>query len=135
MQLQRPNNKDHIALVYQIFTQQDYNDEAYKEIIKHLNNNAFNLKYTYAIYTDQCMVKENIFLPIFHTYYLNSAPKKVILRQDGCFDLPLVYPYHEYYIYRSLSDVENVVQQLEKASPKTKITIIDSLKDICNELQ
>jgi hypothetical protein len=135
MQFQRPNPKKHIALAFSVFTSENYKDVAYQEILNEINNNNFNMSYTYAIYSDQCMVKENIFLPIFHSYYLNSDPKLVILRSKECYDLPIVYNYHEYFIYNESPESSIIVDQMKSTIPNVKISLINSLKDICNELQ
>lgn len=130
MQLHRPNLKQHIALAYSSFTNDTYQDTAYQEILEKIDDNNFNMTYTYAIYTDHFMVKENIFLPIFHTYYLNSSPKLVILRNKECYDLPIVYPYHKYYIYDSYDTSQDDCEKIKQLAKTDHVYVINSLKDI-----
>jgi len=130
MRVQRPHDKKHIALAFSSFTNDQYKDIAYKELIDNISDNSFNLQYTYGIYTDHFMVKENIFLPIFHIYYLNSSKKSVILRQEECYDLPIIYPHHDYYIYNESNNHEQICDNLKQISGISNIYIINSIKDI-----
>lgn len=129
-QLQRPNNRKHIALVYNSFNNDTIKDEALQEILSMIGDNSFNLNCTYGIYTDQSFVKENLFIPIFHTYYLNSDLKYVILRSKDEYDIPYVYKHHEYYLYGPKDKTEEDLKELQSRHPGVSFKQIESIKEI-----
>lgn len=130
-QFQRPNNRNHIALAYGIFNNDSINNEPLQEILSLLKNNAFNLSFTYGIYTDQNFVKENLFMPIFHTYYLNSDSKYVVLTSELTYDLPYVYTHHKYLLYGDKTKTLKDFEQLKTLySTNIEIQQIESFKEI-----
>lgn len=119
---------NHLAFVCGVFDQTKYESEPIKELISLIFDNDFKKSYNYAIYTDDYIVKQNIFAPRFHTYYLNSDAKDVILLDDKLIDIPSIYGHHRYYIYNNPELYEKYTQ----ANPDIVFTQIKSLKDINN---
>lgn len=128
--LTRPNSKTHIALLYKSFTKENYEHSSFKEILDLIEDNAFNLNYNYSIYADYHEVQEHIFLPIFHTYYLNSEKKNVIILSNKMYDIPELYPYHNYYLYGDKETTKEDYELLTKAHPNIKFTQINSIKEM-----
>ena len=79
-------------------------------------------QYTYACYTESSYLKENIYIPVFHTIYLSSKFHHVVLEDINDAWLISAFPNNNYYI---LSD---------KASglDLNKIKIINHLNQIGN---
>jgi len=132
-QFQRPNNRNHIALAYDTFEPLCLEHEAIKEILSLIKDDNFNMNFTYAIYTDQSFVKENLFLPIFHTYYLNSDKKSVLLLSPETYDMPSIYPHHSYFIYGDKEKTQKDFNELQNAYPKIELKQISSLKELYSQ--
>jgi hypothetical protein len=126
----RPNIKNHIAIVYSgTIDSKTLEDVCIREILELCGVYDFAMNFTYAIYADHNLIADNMFMPIFHTYYLNSDPKIVVLRDTKAVDLLELYPYHEYYIYKN-DDAEKDLSVLKEQFPNHKIKIIDTIKDL-----
>ncbi len=129
-QLQRPNDRKHIAVVYSSFNNDSIQDDAMKELLSLSTDNSFNLSFTYAVYTDQSFIKENLFIPIFHTYYLNSDSKYVILRSKDEYDLPYVYKHHKYCLYGPKDATISDYEELQKKYSGVSFQQIESIKEL-----
>jgi hypothetical protein len=126
----RPNIKNHIAILYSgTIDSTTLADVCVQELLGLCGSYDFAMNFTYAIYADNNIIADNIFIPIFHTYYLNSDPKMVILRDTKAIDILELYPYHEYYIYNN-PEAEQELSILQKQFPNHKIRIIESIKDL-----
>lgn len=126
----RPNIKNHIAIVYtEAIDSKILEDVCVREILELCGVYDFAMNFTYAIYTDNNLISDNMFIPIFHTYYLNSDPKMVVLRDAKAVDILELYPYHEYYILRN-DNAERDLSFLKEQFPKHKIKIIEAIKDL-----
>lgn len=131
LQTKRPNIKNHIAIYYaNPLDLKITEDNVIKEIIELCGTFDFAMNFTYAIYTDHSMINENIFIPIFHTFYLNSEPKIVILRDKLPIDILELYPYHNFYIYNDSITTEKDFNLLKDKFPELKIKLISSLRDL-----
>ena len=118
-----------IGIACSIFDHTKYETDCFKELLNTmLEDDKFKLRFSYAIYSDQFHIPNNIFVPRFHIYFLNSDTKHVILLDEGMLDLPNVYNHHKYYIY---NDKELFSKFEEKYDNVQHIT---SITDITKEL-
>lgn len=109
-----------ISLYYSILTENIYNNQTFLELISLIDMNPN--KYIYSFYTETCLIKENIYVPIFHTIYLSCKHHNVIVNSEEDFWLPEVFPNNTYYL---LTDKYDSFQKLEK-----NIISIKSLSEI-----
>lgn len=68
-----------IALYYRTVDESVFADSRFSELINHLCQDKNFLDYSYALYCDSYLLRTNIFIPVFHTMYLSSGNKNVIL--------------------------------------------------------
>ena len=117
---------NHLAVACTRFDQSVYDGECFKELMQLAMTTDFQKNFNYAIYCDDVQVKANVFIPQFHTYFLVSDTKDVILLDKGLIDIPEVYNHHRYYIY-------NNEELFEECKAKGyNVTNIKSIKDIFN---
>lgn len=72
-----------------------------------LINNAIQstgTKYNFAIYTDVSVLPSNIFVPVFHTFYLGSHRHNVIISDQKDLWLTNIFTNNKYYIIPSDND-------------------------------
>jgi len=117
---------EHLAVACSIFSHETYELECLKEIVSLSLDNDFANKFTHAIYCDEMQIRENIFMPRFHTYYLNSDAKHVIILDEQMIDLPETYTHHKYYVYAN----DELFKKLSKSCKNIKN--IQSIKEIIN---
>ena len=98
------------------------------------NTDEFNGLFNYAIYSDSSSVKENILIPMFHTYYLGSDVKEVIILQEQMYSIIEVYQYHKYYLYGKKTELEDSINKIKDVLPSASVTVIESIKEIYNEI-
>lgn len=114
-----------IALYYKIVDEKIYKDNRFKSLME-LVNNETNINY--ALYTDNFLLKNNLFIPNFHTIYLAVGNHKVII--DKIEDLWLVdtFKNNEYYFLLQESAVPEI--------KNTEIIKINKIKEaIDNDIQ
>lgn len=118
-----------LGIACSAFTSETYNSDCFKELLEIMltDSDQFKKTYSYAIYSDMFQVPHNLFVPRFHTYYLNSDKKHVILLDEGMIDLPLVYNHHEYYIYDNKELFDKFEEKYDNVSH------ISSIKEITKE--
>lgn len=119
---------NNLALTCSVFDAEMYQSKCFQELLELMKSDEFLFDYNYAIYTDSYIVAENAFTPYFHTYYLNSDKKDVILLDEKMIDLPEVYDHHNFYIY----DNEELLKIYKEKYPNLEIKNIKSLKEIDN---
>jgi len=133
LKTKRPNIKTHIAIYYgDTLDSGIANDPCIKELLELCGSFDFAMNFTYAIYADHHMISNNMMIPIFHSYYLNSDPKVVILRDPAAIDVFELYPYHTYYLYVDKTN-EKEAEKYEKLKNKLdqyQIKLIDSIREI-----
>jgi hypothetical protein len=132
IQTKRPNTRNHIAIYYPVdVDSKTIEDIAIKEILELCGTLEFSMNFTYAIYTDNSLISENIFVPIFHTYYLNSEPKIVVIRDSLrlALDILELYPYHDFCLYKDENSESNF-KFLQDRFPNHKLRLISSLKEL-----
>jgi len=133
-QLIRPNIKtNNIALLYSEFNKTNYEDSAFKEIIDLLNDKIISLDFNYAIYCDTHFVKEHIFLPIFHTYYLNCDKKHVVILSPEMYEIIELYPFHSYYLYGDKEKTKEDYETLKETYKNVSIKQITNIKEILDD--
>lgn len=130
----RPNIKDHIAIYCGASIEPTTLEHVcIKELLELAGSFDFAMRFTYAIYANHSMVKDNMMIPIFHSYYLNSDPKMVILIDHNPIDILELYPYHNFYVYedpeRYYEDTERY-NLLKTQFPNHSIKLIHSIKEI-----
>lgn len=132
LQTKRPNIKNHIGIYYpNSIDSSTVQDICIKEVLELCGSFDFAMNFTYAIYADNSLISENIFFPIFHTFYLNSDPKMIILRDKMPIDILELYPYHNFYIYNDGKVTnEDDFNILKDKFPTHKLKLISSLKDL-----
>lgn len=130
LQTKRPNINNHIAIYFpKNIDNSILEDIAIKEIIDLAGDHSFAMNFSYAIYADHNMIQENLFIPIYNPYYLNTDPSMVILRDDQAYDILELYPYHKYYLY-SHENIQSIFDDLKNKFPNHHIELITSIKDI-----
>lgn len=132
LQTKRPNIKNHIAIYYSTTIDSSIiEDLCIKELLELCGSLDFSMKFTYAIYADNSLISENIFIPIFHTYYLNSEPKIVVIRDSLQLSLDILelYPYHDFCLYKDENSESNF-KFLQDRFPNHKLRLISSLKEL-----
>lgn len=132
LSVKRPNLKNHIAIYYGDFIASEdlKKDSCITEIIGLCGSFDFAMNFTYAIYADSHGIQDNMIMPIFHTYYLNSDPKIVILRNTNSTDILSIYPHHKYYLYNDNTNTDDIYKKIKEQFPSYDLTIINSIKDI-----
>lgn len=132
LQTKRPNIKNHIAIYYDTHINEKIlkEDVCVNELMLLNNDYKFAINFTYAIYTDMHSMKDNMFIPIFHSFYLNSDPKIVILRGSNVDDILELYPYHQFVIYKTNDTDTGRYTELSDRFPDHDIKLINSLKDL-----
>lgn len=87
-----------IALYYHQINETIFQDNRFTELMNFLLSDSNFMKYSYAFYTDNYMIKNNIFIPSFHTMYLSSGNKSVFI--DKYEDLWLIdaFKNNEYFM-------------------------------------
>lgn len=98
MQLQNfTNNKNiDISLFFNILNDNIYKDNRFIELMSLVKNDPY--KYTYACYTESSYLKDNIYIPVFHTLYLANKLHHVILENANDDWLIDAFPNNKYYI-------------------------------------
>jgi hypothetical protein len=132
LQTKRPNIKNHIGIYYpSSIDSTTIQDICIKEILELCGTFDFSMNFTYAIYADNSLIADNIFIPIFHTFYLNSDPKIIVLRDKMPIDILELYPYHDFCIYNDEKiTTKEDFDLLKNKFPKHKLRLISSLKDL-----
>jgi len=114
-------NNQHIdiSLFFNILNNNIYKDNRFIQLLSLVNEDP--RKYTYACYTESSYLKENIYIPVFHTLYLASKFHNVIIENINDSWLVETFPNNNYYI---LSNNESELLESHK------IKIINNLREI-----
>lgn len=98
MQLQNfTNNKNiDISLFFNVLNDNIYKDNRFIELMSLVKNDPY--KYTYACYTESSYLKDNIYIPVFHTLYLGNKFHHVVLENANDDWLIDTFPNNQYYI-------------------------------------
>lgn len=98
--MQYPNSLDNkhidISLFFNVLNDNVYTDNRYNQLISLIQNSP--TKYVYACYTESCYLKDNIYIPVFHTLYLASKFHNVVLNDPNDSWLVDAFPNNNYYI-------------------------------------
>lgn len=120
LSLNSTNNENiDISLFFNILNDNIYKDNRFIQLLSLINENSH--RYTYACYSESSYLKENIYIPVFHTLYLASKFHNVILENINDSWLVETFPNNSYYI---LSDNKSELLQLNK------VKIINNLREI-----
>jgi hypothetical protein len=88
-----------ISLYYTILDDKIYSDAKFIELMNIVNDNP--TQYIYSLYTETCLLKNNIYVPVFHTLYLSSKHHNVIINNEEEAWLSEVFPNNTYYIIKN----------------------------------
>lgn len=92
--LNKTNHID-ISIYYDTIDERIFNDTKFKEMVTLIENQPS--KYIYALYGDNNLLKNNIYIPIFHTSYLVSKKHNVIINDIVDLWLLDIFPNNNYY--------------------------------------
>jgi hypothetical protein len=74
-----------------------FSNKAFIEINEILSKKENLISYTYSIFTDANLVKENIYLPILNTLYIGSKFNNIIISNDNDLWLTSHFNNNKYY--------------------------------------
>ncbi len=117
----RENKKLHIGFLVETLDKKCLELEAVKQILEKTEDYDFMLNFTYSFYTDYNMMTEQLPLPVFHTYYLNTDKKSVVLMDNKLLNICDIYDYHDYYSFEKYDEMPSSVK------------LIKSLQEIIDE--
>jgi len=118
---------NHIGLACSVFNGESYKTQCFQELLSLMSEEEFRSTFNYGIYTDDLQVNTNLFLPVFHVYYLNSDSKGIVIMDEKMIDLPSIYDHHKYYVHNN----QELYDKLQEKYPN-KIIHITSIKDMAN---
>lgn len=118
MQLINSSNNQYvdISLYFSNIDNNITNNKNFIEMISLVEQNPN--KYIYAIYGDNNLIKNNIYIPVFHTTYLACKKHNIILDKQDDDWLIDVFPNNNYYMI------------CDPYETKKEIKFISSIKDI-----
>lgn len=96
-------------------------NKAFIEINEILSKKENLINYTYSIFTDANLVKENIYLPILNTLYIGSKSNNIIISNDNDLWLTTHFNNNKYYCMNS-----DFTEKMANAG----VTQISSVKEI-----
>jgi len=114
-----PKNKHiDISLYYGVLNDPLYKDKGFLELISLIQINSS--QYIYSLYTEKCLIKDNIYIPVFHTIYLSCKHHNVIVNSEQDFWLQEVFPNNTYYFitdqYDSFKKLDNNILTIRSIS-------------------
>ncbi len=111
-------NIRNIGLYYKFIDEKIFKDSVFIELMNLVSTKEYK-NINYALYTDSFLLKNNIFIPNFHTLYLSSGKHHIILNDYNDSWLLDIFPNNEYYIINNINN-----------EPNGKLKIINSIQDI-----
>ena len=111
-----------IALYFNEINKASLQDPRFVELQNILSDPDNLDKYTYSLYSDNNLLAENIFMPIFHSAYLASGVTNVILGTEGDIWLTDAFPNNRYF-YMSKEPPATIIND-------PRIRVINSIQDI-----
>jgi hypothetical protein len=99
-----------IALYYSIVDEKIYIDNKFLGLIELINNEK---NINYALYTDNFLLKNNLFIPNFHTIYLGVGYHKVILDRTEDLWLLDTFKNNQYYFLLCEGAIEPDIKEKE----------------------
>lgn len=119
--MQSPNSlnsqQTDISLFFNVLNENIYTDIRFVQLMSLIKDKPYG--YTYACYTESCYLKDNIYIPVFHTLYLASKLHNIVLADTNDSWVVETFPNNKYYI---ISDMKN--------DKLNKIQIINHLSEI-----
>lgn len=95
-----------LALYYKSIDHDIFNDYRYISLMEILIKDNNFVKYNYAFYTDSYLLKNNIFIPVFHTMYLASGSKRVVISNKDDVWLTEIFNNNTFYVLNNETDTE-----------------------------
>jgi hypothetical protein len=90
-----------IGLFCSEINRQIYNDIRYTQLIEVIQEGQ---NINYALYGDTILLKENLFVPMFHTMYLANGINSVVLASEDDFWITDLFTNNIYYIIDQTDD-------------------------------
>jgi hypothetical protein len=101
-----------IGLFCREIDRQIYGDTRYLQLMEVVKEYPMT---NYALYSDSILIKENLFMPIFHTMYLANGINAIILANTDDFWITEIFTNNIYYII----DQSNGGSRVENQKIKT----------------
>lgn len=93
-----------ISLYYKTIDHNIFQDQNYLSLMNFIIQADNLYKYKYSFYTDAYMLRNNIFIPSFHTLYLSCGQKNVIIEDYQDLWLISTFKNNKYYIVKKNDD-------------------------------
>lgn len=106
-----------ISLYYSNINEDIFQDPKFTEVLDLVENNPN--RYVYAIYGDNILLKNNLYVPVFHTTYLSCRKHNVVINNTDDLWLLEIFPNNKYYVVSNQS-----------VSVPNNVKIIRSIKEI-----
>lgn len=112
-----------IGFFYSTVDSNTYKDTRLVELLNIVSQKDNINKYNYAIYTDHCLLKTNMFIPIFHTIYIGCIRNNIIIPNHYDIWVSQIFENNNYYMFNNDKDKEFDYSNFN-------IKFIDSIKEI-----
>jgi len=116
-----------ISLYFNQISKESLQDSRFVDLQNILSNPDNLDKYTYSLYSDNNLLAENIFMPIFHSAYLASGVTNVILEIEADIWLTEAFPNNRYFYMTKEDPPITIVNN-------PRIRVITSIQDIGSTL-
>ena len=131
----RPSLNNNIALIYETLTSSEItSDQCIKDIQNLIEEPKFYCNFNYALYADNIIVQDNLFMPMFNTFSLCSHSKIAIIRSAKMINIISVYPQHRYVLYTNQPEDKLLAEDIKKAYPEKEFLNISEIKELIHEL-
>lgn len=93
-----------ISIFSRILTDDIYDDPRFEQLMNLLYDKENLYKYTYCFYCDESHIKNNLFIPVFHTAHLSCKNNNVIIKDKNDLWLLEIFSQNQYYILSETKD-------------------------------
>lgn len=114
------NTQHSISFFCKIIDNSLGNDSRYIQLLEIIKEYPLT---NYAFYSDNIILKNNFFIPLFHTMYLGNGNHNVVLSDEDDIWLTDIFTNNKYYILKTNSLHDTIINN-------NKIQIISHLKEI-----
>ena len=111
-----------ISIFSQNLNQKIFQDPRTKQLLEIIDKKDNIGRYQYAFYTDMNELRENLFIPVFHTMFLGCSINNVVLESAQDYWLCDLFPQNKYYILHTKDDNHLIEQK--------NISVIESITQI-----
>lgn len=93
-------NSTNISIFCKTLTDEIFEDLRFVQLMNMLISRDDLYKYTYCFYCDSASLKNNLFIPIFHTSYLTSNINNVLIKDVDDLWLLDIFSHNNFYILK-----------------------------------